>query len=83
MTAARTGRGWVAAWPEEADAPAAVASGEVSTATATAVIVMVEVALGVTVAAAAAREAMMVEVVEVLAEGAEARVAEVGAAQAE
>ena len=64
MTAARTGRGWVAAWPEEADAPAAVASGEVSTATATAVIVMVEV-------------------VEVLAEGAEARVAEVGAAQAE
>ena len=82
MTAARTGRGWVAAWPEEADAPAAVASGEVSTATATAVIVM-EVALGVAVAAAAAREAMMVEVVEVLAEGAEARVAEVGAAQAE
>lgn len=82
MTAARTGRGWVAAWPEEADAPAAVASGEVSTATATAVIVMVEVALGVAVAAAA-REAMMVEVVEVLAEGAEARVAEVGAAQAE
>ena len=74
MTAARTGRGWVAAWPEEADAPAAVASGEVSTATATAVIVMVEVALGVAVAAAA-REAMMVEVVEVLAE--------VGAAQAE
>ena len=82
MTAARTGRGWVAAWPEEADAPAAVASWEVSTATATAVIVMVEVALGVAVAAAA-REAMMVEVVEVLAEGAEARVAEVGAAQAE
>ena len=78
-----TARGWVAmAWPEapkEADAPAAVAAGEVLTATAAAVMVMVEVTLGVTVAAAreAALGATMVEVVEVLAEGAEARVAEV------
>ena len=69
-----TARGWVAmAWPEapnEADAPAAVAAGEVLTAT---VAAAREAALGAT----------MVEVVEVLAEGAEARVAEVVSVQAE